>query len=42
MILKNRISKCPCDDAPYPWCNNGEGCFDCPDFERWAEENWFN
>lgn len=32
-------TQCPCERAPYPWCNNAEGCLDCPDFEQWAENN---
>lgn len=33
------FTPCPCDEAPYPWCNNAEGCDTCADYERWLEEN---
>ena len=34
-----KITECPCDKAPYPWCNNAEGCGSCPEYEAWIKEN---
>ena len=37
--MENKTTPCPCDRAPYTWCNNGEGCGSCPDYEHWLDEN---
>ena len=37
--MSDKLTPCPCDKAPYPWCNNAEGCGSCPEYERWLEEN---
>ena len=37
--MSKKKSNCPCEKAPYPWCNNGEGCGSCPEYEYWEEEN---
>lgn len=28
-MAKEKQNKIICDRAPYPWCNNGEGCDAC-------------
>lgn len=37
--MSEEFTKCPCDEAPYPWCNNAEGCGSCPEYEAWLREN---
>lgn len=35
-LSKKNAEPCPCDSAPYTYCNNAEGC-PCADYEEWVE-----
>lgn len=36
--MSDKLTHCPCEKAPFPWCNNAEGCDTCGEYDAWAEQ----